>query len=255
MIRIEFWGQLKELVKYDAKKIIKQSKQKIVFDYPITRRASIKDIIEALGVPHTEVGEIKNGQKKIDFKYIVSSKAKISVFPHEIPLNPNNYLFEEPIEEYKFITDVNVGKLTKYIRLLGFDCAYHWTWDDDKIADIAYSEKRILLTKDVQLLKRKKVLWGKLVKSSNPIEQLQEIVTFFGLKIAKDTNKILSRCLICNEKLLEVSKQEVIHRLAPKTKKYFNKFSLCPKCNKIYWAGSHVDKMKNILNSLKIFIK
>lgn len=248
MAKIEFFGSLKHLVKCSSLKIIECTPDKLIINYLTTRRASIKDVIESLGIPHTEVGEIKNNGKKVDFKHILRDTSNISVYPHNIPLDPNNYLFDEPIKEYRFITDVNVGKLTKFLRMLGFDCAYNWMWDDDKIVDIANREKRIVLSRDIQLLKRKKIIWGKLISSTNTLDQLKEVIQFFGLKIDKNSNKAFSRCLVCNTKLINIPKKEIIHRLEPKTKKYFNKFSICPNCDKIYWAGSHVDKMKNILD-------
>ncbi len=214
--------------------------------YPVRRRASIKDIIESLGPPHTEIDRIvlnnSSRSKDISFDYIVNGEDEISVFPLKPPVDVTKpgFVGRKPLLSIKFIVDVNVGKLAKFLRMLGFDVAYNWIWNDDIIAELAYKENRILLTKDIGLLKRKKILWGKYIRSIDPEEQLKEVLNFYGLK---PPFKILSRCLNCNFKLEPVEKSKILSRLEPKTRKYFDKFYICPHCDKIYWAGSHQEHM------------
>ncbi len=247
MVTINFLGWLKDIVRCKSSFIINKSENEKKIIYQLNRRTSIKDVIESLGIPHTEVGCLYNASKVIHFSYILQRGDHISVIPHNVPIDKNNYLFLEPLKELKFIVDVNVGKLARFLRLLGYDCAFNWKWNDEEIAQIAYREKRILLSRDIQLLKRKKVLWGKLIQNTDPLEQLKEVVELFDLKIKSDS---FTRCIVCNKKLVKVDKKSIIHRLEPKTKKYFNDFSLCPKCNRIYWAGSHVENMKKIIRNL-----
>jgi len=243
---LSFYGILKDILRAKKNLVIKQDQEKKKIVYPLMRRSSIKDIIESLGIPHTEIGLLKNKDVKIDFSYILKKDDNISIYPHTIPLDPNNYLFPMPLTQYKFIVDVNVGRLAKFLRMLGYDCAYNWKWDDNIIAEIAYREKRVLLSKDIQLLKRKKILWGKLIHHENPINQLKEVIEFFGLNFYNP----FTRCLVCNEPLVSIEKKEILHRLEPKTKKYFKDFSICPNCDKIYWPGSHIEKMKTLLKSV-----
>ncbi len=245
---LRFLGELKDF--------LSENKEKGIVLYPINRRASIKDVIEALGPPHTEIEKIVlvNGGKKknIDFDYILKGNEEILIFPFSPPVDvtkPSYLNGRIPFFEIKFVVDVNVGKLAKLLRMLGFDTAYDWRNNDDSIAELAYRENRILLTKDIGLLKRKKVIWGKYIKAINPEDQLKEVLNFFGLK---PPYKILTRCLNCNSKLEPVEKEKILHRLEPKTKKYFNKFYICPVCDKIYWAGSHQEHMIYKLKALGI---
>ena len=195
--------------------------------YPITRRASIKDVIESLGPPHTEIKEIllKNSLKdeRINFDYILKGNEELWIYPLTPPVDVKkaDYLGRKPLLDVKFVVDVNVGKLAKLLRMLGFDTVYDWRKGDDFIADVAYKEERIVLTKDVGLLKRKKILWGKFIRAIKPEEQLKEVLEFFDLH---PPFKVLSRCLNCNLELIPIEKEKILSRLEPKTKKYFNEF-------------------------------
>jgi len=219
------------------------------FPYPLTRRASIKDIVECVGIPHTEVGLIKKGDQHLRFDYIPCQGERLHIYPHRIPFSGDNYLFDEPLYEKRFVVDVNIGRLAKLLRMLGIDCAYNWRWNDDKIVEVARKERRIVLTRDMELLKRKDIIWGRFIRSIYPGDQLQEVCSFFGLN---GPFNILSRCLVCNEPLVSVEKDKIIHRLEPKTKKYYFQFAICPRCNRIYWPGSHFEKMRRYISSLKI---
>ncbi len=245
-IILSFYGELLPLVCLKNRHLNRE-KGIISLNYPLSRRASIKDIVESLGVPHTEVGLLSMGKRKIDFVYIPRGGERIEVYPHPIPYSFHNYLFNENPAEVKFVADVNIGKLARLLRMLGFDCAYNWRWDDDKISKIACQEKRIVLTRDIDLLKRKNIVWGRFVRAIDPREQLIEIMRCFGL--APPFN-FFSRCLECNTPLIPVEKKDILYRLEPKTKKYYNVFSLCPVCNKIYWRGSHFEKMRDYLKRI-----
>ncbi|MCF8104974.1 MAG: Mut7-C ubiquitin/RNAse domain-containing protein [Desulfohalobiaceae bacterium] len=210
--------------------------------YPLKRRASVKDLIESLGPPHTEIGEIRANSCQVDFDFIVSGGDVLVVKPNVPPVDPcrSTILRPEPLAALRFVVDVNVGKMAMLMRSLGFDTAYHWTWRDKKIAALAHEESRIVLSKDIGLLKRKKVTWGLFVRAAEPDAQLREVLNFFGLHPPFD---LFSRCLRCNSLLRKVDKQAIIHRLEPKTRKYFQEFSICPDCRRIYWAGSHQEKL------------
>ena len=211
------------------------------------RKASIKDVIESVGIPHTETGAIINHGKQIGFGFypqpgqhcrIESIKKPLDVFSPSI-LRPF------PLEQMKFIVDLNAGRLAKLLRMAGLDTAYEPSLSDPEIAGIAHNEKRILLTRDTNLLKRKNLDFAKYVRSVDPEEQLKEVVEFFdaGRFIAP-----LTRCSICNGILDDVEKQRIIDRLEPKTIQYYNDFRQCSSCDKIYWYGSH---MEGIMQTLK----
>jgi len=217
--------------------------------YSLERKASVKDVIEALGPPHTEIGAIEASGRTVGFDYIVRPGDRITVRPPSLPIDvrQSSLLRPETLSETRFIVDVNVGRLAMLLRMLGLDAAYEWQWRDRVIAEMAKREGRIVLTKDTGLLKRNKVVWGRFLRADDPDGQLLETSRVFGLS---PPFAIMSRCLRCNVLLQPVAKEAILHRLEPKTKKYFHDFSICPGCGRIYWAGSHHEKMRERLKRL-----
>lgn len=220
------------------------------FVHFLSRKASIKDVIESLGIPHTEIGRLRVNERDVDFLYNVKDQDRIEVFPLQSPVDPltPTLLRPEPLPGIRFLVDANVGKLATLLRLVGFDAAYPGQLPDEDMARIAAREKRLLLTRDVQLLKRRIICFGRLVRESEPMRQLAEIVYFYGLQ---ESLRTYSRCLRCNSLLVPVDKDSIINRLEPLTIKYYHAFHICGTCDKIYWAGSHTDNMQQYLNAIK----
>lgn len=171
---------------------------------------------------------------------------------------PYLYNFELPEEilllpEYPgkptFILDVHLGRLARYLRRFGFDTAYRNDYQDREIVDQAVREKRIILSRDRGLLMRKRVKWAKFIWNDDPKRQLAEV--FERFQLAQYYQGEESRCVNCNSKLVEIAKEEIIERLEPKTKKYFEDFKYCQQCDKIYWRGSHFEKTEKMLNELE----
>lgn len=233
-ITIRFYEELNDFLPKDRKKRS--------FQHHFKNNPSIKDIIESLGVPHCEVDLILANGQSIDFSCQPENDDIISVYPQfeSFDISPLIRLREKPLRVTRFISDVNLGKLAKYLRLLGFDTLYNNNYKDNEITEIAAKEKRIILTRDTGLLKRKRVLRGYFVRSTNPKDQIKEIIHRFDLQ-----NNICSftRCLECNGLIMEVSKTDIYDKLQPNTKKYFSKFFQCGVCKKIYWQGSHYENM------------
>lgn len=241
-------GQTITIILSEGLKELLRKRARGKIEYPLERRASIKDIIESLGIPHTEIGAIESGNRTQDFGFIPEPGQEVRVMEIEAPFEVTipSLLRPEPLPLVRFIVDVNVGRLAALLRLTGFDAAYENGLRDREIAEMAHREQRIVLTKDRALLKRNKIVFGRLVRATHPEDQLLETLQFFGLTGPFD---FFSRCLLCNQKLQSVAKAEVIHRLEPKTKKYFNTFKTCPGCDRIYWRGSHCDAMAARLKS------
>ncbi len=218
--------------------------------YPLTRKASVKDIIEAHGPPHTEVGEILADGFPVGFDYIprvgqiIVIKAALAPFDITIPslLRPRSF------NDIRFAVDVNVGKLARFLRMMGYDTLFEQRLKDKEIAFFAHEQKRIVLTRDRGLLKHGLIEFGRLVRSQKPGEQLRETAAFFGL----NCRKMFTRCLHCNHLIEDVAKELILHRLEPKTKKFFNKFSICRGCDRIYWPGSHWEKMNKLVKIVGI---
>jgi uncharacterized protein len=210
--------------------------------YHLQRRASIKDIIESLGIPHTEIGALQAADQNVDFGFIPEPGQTVRVSEVAAPFDVTraSMLRPEPLPAVRFVVDVNVGRLAALLRLTGFDAAYENRLPDSEIADRAHREKRIVLSKDRALLKRNKIVFGRLVRAAQPEKQLIETLKFFGLT---GPFRLFSRCLLCNQILQPIAKAAIEHRLEPKTKLYFNTFKTCPACKRIYWRGSHCDAM------------
>jgi len=222
--------------------------------YPLTRRTSVKDIIESLGVPHTEVGGICFNEQMIDFSFIPETAGDLHVQGMGVPFDVRtpSLLRPEPLERYRFIADVNVLKLGRRLILLGFDVACSSSFSDEQIADLSATESRIVLTRDTTLLKRKKIVFARRIRSNLPDDQLLEVMAFFELW---NQTAFFSRCTRCNRSLAPVSKIDIMQQLEPKTRKYFFEFLQCPNCLKIFWKGSHYDAMTDKCSSLGIVPK
>ena len=190
-------------------------------EYTLARKASVKDIIESLGVPHTEVGNIQSNHQKKDFNLIPPTRGNLQIDEIQAPFNTltPSFLRPVPLKALKFVADVNVMKLGRLLILLGFDVVCSSFLNDSQIADMSDKESRIVLTRDTSLLKRKKIVYARRLRSNLPYRQLIETIDFFGLQ---DRFDFFSRCVGCNRPLEQVRKKSVLHLLEPKTKKYFN---------------------------------
>lgn len=223
------------------------TKKKKEFPYFFSGNPSIKNAIEAIGVPHTEVDLILVNHTSKDFTYTIRNGDKISVYPvfESMDITPVTRLKNRPLRNMKFILDVHLGKLARLLRLMGFDTTYENTLHDNKIISLSAKEKRIILTRDKGILKHGDVTHGYWIRSQFPHEQLIEVCKIFDLysKI-----KPFARCLVCNGTIEKIDKKKIEHLLKPKTKKFYTTFYKCKKCNKVYWEGSHYQKMAKFLH-------
>jgi uncharacterized protein with PIN domain len=224
-------------------------KKKVPFVTIVKGCPAVKDVIESFNVPHTEIDLVLvNGEpKELDYK--VHDGDFISVFPVFELLNINSLKKSgKSLRNTKFILDVHLGKLARYLRFLGFDSYYRNDLDDDEIIKRAVSEKRIILTRDKGILKNGSVTHGYYIRNQKPRKQLQEVIDRFDLK---ERIKPFSRCSCCNGQIKKVSKQSVIKFLKPLTIKHFNEFFQCTGCKNIYWEGSHFEKLSNWIQQLR----
>ena len=219
------------------------------FDVILTQAGSVKDLIESLGVPHTEVDLIIVNGESVDFNYLVKNNDCISVYPvfEALDISPIIRLRPSPLRVTRFILDTHLGRLAAYLRMLGFDTLYRNDYDDPLLAEISVTEKRILLTRDKKLLTRKQITHGYYVRETQPQQQLLEIVKRFDLS---GSLKPFSRCLHCNGTLHSVGKNEIKDHLLPRTEKYYHEFWRCQHCRKIYWKGSHYQRMQQLIDQL-----
>jgi uncharacterized protein with PIN domain len=211
--------------------------------------ASVKDMIEALGVPHTEVDLILVNGVSVDFSYQVQDGDQISVYPvfETIDINPLVRVRPRPLREPRFVLDVHLGRLAIYLRMLGFDTLYRNDYGDEELAHISSREGRILLTRDRGLLKRSVVTHGYCIRTTDSRQQLVEVLRRFDLFGSLTP---FSRCLHCNGLLQAVDKATISDRLSPKTKQYYDEFRRCQNCERIYWPGSHFQRMQQFIESV-----
>ena len=218
-------------------------------DHEFERRTSIKDMIEAFGVPHTEVEVILANGRAVDFSYIVQDGDRISVYPvfESVDITPLLRLRSAPLRKPKFVLDSNLGRLARYLRLLGLDCLYRNDYHDAEVARIASEQQRTLLTRDRRLLQRRIITHGYYVRAQQPRVQVREVLARFDLyrQVAPFT-----RCPRCNGELEEVDKQVISARLEPKTRKYYDNFRVCSECGQVFWQGSHHARMQQLVAAL-----
>jgi hypothetical protein len=218
-------------------------------------RASIKDMVESLGVPHTEIELIVAGGSAVGFDYIVQPEDDIHVYPRFDAVTAPGAVRLRPPQPAppRFVLDVHLGRLAAYLRMLGFDAVYGDTnnhavdFDDAALAAIAHDEQRILLTHDIGLLKRSIVIYGYWLRSMEPRHQLEEVMRRFDLRRYVEPFR---RCLKCNGLLVPVDKQQVLDRLQPDTARYVDEFHQCQQCGQVYWKGVHTDRMQKLIDEV-----
>lgn len=211
--------------------------------YRFKGHPGIKDPIEAFGVPHPEVDLIIANGQSLAFEYQLQAGDRVAVFPAFTRLDIGALRrLREPIKsEPRFVLDVNLGKLAKRLRLLGFDSLYRNDYRDAEVADIAAGQQRIALTRDRRLLFARKITYGYWVRAVDVAAQVEEVLLRFDLYQAIRPFK---RCSVCNGLVSPVAKADVLHRLEPKTRLYYELFYRCADCQRIYWEGSHIDNMR-----------
>jgi uncharacterized protein with PIN domain len=211
---------------------------------------SVKDLIESAGVPHTEVELILVNGRSLGFAHPVRDGDRISVYPtfESFDVTPVLRVRDEPLRRTSFVLDVHLGKLARHLRLLGFDTLYERDRSDRELAEISAHEQRILLTRDVGLLKRRIVTHGYFVREQDPRAQLEEVVARLDLA---GSIMPFTRCLNCNGELIPIDKQEIEDRLEARTRRHFDEFWMCRRCENVYWRGSHYDKLLELVASVR----
>ncbi len=208
----------------------------------------VKDVIEALGIPHPEVDVVLVNGDPVSFAHRVAPGDRIEVRPATGHLGPPAELRAGPpalpIDRTRFVLDGHLGRLAAYLRMAGFDSWYERDAPDEALARISAEEDRILLTRDVGLLRRGIVVRGAFVRSDRPREQLVEILARFGLV---DAIHPFGRCLRCNGELAVVDPGSVRDEVPPRVLREQAEFRRCPACGGVYWRGSHHRRMDRLL--------
>ncbi|MDZ8055833.1 MAG: Mut7-C RNAse domain-containing protein [Aulosira sp. ZfuVER01] len=226
-----------------------RNKRRIKINHSFRERASIKDMIESLGVPHPEVDSIKVNDKYVDFSYIVRDGDNINVYPISvISLTKSTVsVRSESLSNIRFVVDIHLGKLATSLRLLGFDTLYRNDYADEELAEISHTQERMLLTRDKGLLMRSLVTYGYYVRSTNPQQQILEVLRRF------DLFKLVSpfqRCLRCNGLLETIEKEKIINQLPETVQLQNHEFHHCQECKQIYWKGTHYERLQQFIDGV-----
>ena len=238
-VRIEFHGDLSFFLRRKSRPLQRR----------LTERTSVKDVIEACGVPHTEVDLILVNGQPADFSRVLESESSVDAFPVElktVTTFPENRLQVRNFR--KFVADGHLGKLVRDLRLLGIDVVHDRDADDHALVKTAGEENRALLTRDRRLLMHAAVHHGHYLRSQNPLEQTVEVLRRFNLM---PDLAPFSRCLPCNAILEAAEKEKIIGQLEPLTKIYYDQFRRCPKCGQVYWSGSHFEKLQDRIQMIR----
>jgi uncharacterized protein with PIN domain len=238
-VRLRFHGDLSVFLGSEAGDVIERR---------LAEKTSIKDVIESCGVPHPEVDLILIDEQTVGFDHTLTTDTTVEVFPVR---NRGTNRTEKRLQTVgitRFVADGHLGGLTRNLRLLGFDVAYPKNADDRELLDVMARENRALLTRDRHLLMHGIVQHGYCPRSQNADEQTIEVVRRFDLS---ELIAPFARCLRCNAPLEEAAKADVIDKLEPLTKIYYEQFRRCPGCKQIYWSGSHFPKLQKRIEAIR----
>lgn len=216
----------------------------VVRGFPDT--PTVKDQIEACGVPHTEVEVILVNGASVGFDHHLEDGDRVSVYPvfEALDVAPLVRLRPRPLREPRFVLDVHLGKLARRLRLLGFDALWERDASDERLVAVSLAERRTLLTRDRGLLKRRELTHAAAVRATDPRRQLREVVERFDLARSAAP---FTRCLACNGRLATAPKEEVLERIPPETRRHYDTFLACGSCRRVFWWGPHARRLEQIV--------
>lgn len=241
MVTFRFYEELNDF--------LAPERRKREFDCRCAQAATTKHMIEALGVPHTEVELVLVNGISVGFEHLLEEGDRVAVYPRceSLDVTPLLCVRERPLRVTRFVADAHLGGLARLLRMAGFDTLYENNFHDRKIAAIAAMEGRIVLSRDRELLKRREITHGCYVHALKPAQQLQEI--FERLDLARSARPF-TLCMHCNAPLHAIDKALVLPRVPPAVREHYEHFSTCAVCHRLYWEGSHWRRMQALLNQV-----
>lgn len=210
---------------------------------------TVKDFAESLGVPHTEVDVVLVNGESVHFDHRVAPGDRAAFYPvfEALDVTPLVRLRPAPLRQPRFVLDVHLGRLARHLRLLGFDALWYRDAEDVALVEVSLGERRTLLTRDRGILKRGELSHAYYVREQLPRRQVSEVLRRFDLF---GSVRPFGRCLECNGDLQEVAKAEVYELLPPRTRRDYEEFRRCPQCGRVYWKGSHYDRLLILINEV-----
>lgn len=241
-VTVRFYGSLNDF--------LAPERRGAEFVHTVSGSCSVKDLLESLGPPHPEMDVVLVDGTAVDFSHRVEHGQRIAVYPafSSIDVTPLVRVGPPPLPEPRFLLDVGLGRLSGLLRMLGFDTLWRNDYADDVLARLSRDEQRILLTRDLGVLKRSEVVHGYFPRETDPSQQLIEVVRRYQLT---GHMRPFTRCIPCNGPLSAASPEEVTGRVPERVQATFTRFQQCPDCKRVFWAGSHHERMQVIIDKLR----
>ena len=241
MIEFRFYEELNDFLRVD--------RRKRSFLVGCRRNTTVKQAIEALGVPHTEVELILVDGESVDFTHLLTDGERVTVYPKFEAFDMSSLLRvrSRVLRRTRFLADAHLGGLAKHLRLLGFDTLYFRQCDDSDLAELSSRDERVLLTRDRDLLKRRLVTHGCYVRAKKVRDQLAEVLSRLDLFNAIAP---FSRCLKCNEPIREIAPEHAKRQLPPHVATKYQQFWHCARCTRVYWQGPHFTRMQQLVEEI-----
>jgi len=223
-----------------------EARRKRAFSWRFHGTPSVKDTIEAIGVPHTEVDLVLVDGRSVGFGHKLSGGERVAVYPvfERLDVSPLVRLRPAPLRVTRFIVDVHLGTLARYLRLLGFDTLWRNDFGDEFIISAAREQQRIILTRDKGILKDGRVTHGYWLRATDPLLQVEEVVRALQLGPGFAA---YTRCLECNGLLRPIPREEAAREVPLQVFLAFRDFSRCESCGRVYWAGSHRERLDEVI--------
>ena len=231
-----------------------EARRKRTFSWRFRGTPSVKDTIEAIGVPHTEVDLVLVDGRSVGFGHKLSGGERVAVYPvfARLDITPVVRLRPAPLRVTRFIADVHLGTLARYLRLLGFDTLWRNDLDDEFIISAAREQQRIILTRDKGILKDGRVTHGYWLRATDPLLQLEEVVR--AMQLGPDFEPY-TRCLECNSPLRSISRMAAAPHVPLQVFLVYRAFSRCAGCGRVYWAGSHRERLDEVVARARVVAK
>jgi uncharacterized protein with PIN domain len=226
-----------------------RARRQVSFIHAVEKSATVQDAVESLGVPAGQIDLVLVNGESAGLHRTMHDSDYLSLFPvfESFDIAIVSKVRDKPLRTPRFVLDVHLGKLAHYLRMLGFDSVFNKDADDDSLMIQSREEGRTLLSKDRRLLQREEITRKYDVREIDSRLQLIEVLDRFDLYRSVAP---FIRCMECNTLLIPVGKEEVRRFLPPNVQANFHNFQLCPTCERVYWKGSHYERMKQFIDGL-----
>jgi len=237
-IEIRFYAELNDFLRPEHRQR--------EFSHAFHGTPSVKDTIESIGVPHTEVDVILVDDRSVGFNHLLQGGERVAVYPvfERYDVSPIMRLRPAPLRVTRFIADVHLGALARHLRLLGFDTIWERDLADEAIVEIARDEQRIILTRDKGILKNGRVTHGYWLRNTDPLRQLEEVIRAIDLARAIEP---YTRCMECNGELQPAERSAVARSVPLQVFLVYRDFRQCRRCRRVYWKGSHLRRLDKVI--------